>query len=702
MLVSSPAQPDDWSDRVRDVLARYDEPLLRQVAGRLLRPRNQWPVDELIQRSLDTLANAPVIDRRLKELSPACRKLLAVVGISRRPVWRVGQLLCLLAVLDHVEGLRPIQTLLEHGLLYPELPDSLKRLKAFEEWLGPSGITQARLFAHPAVLTRAAGEPLGLPDLSSREVISHSPRTSDGLEWPLRVAVAWQQLAATPIRLTQQNAFFKRDLQRLQTDPLLTAPFGDHLGGVADPGLLALELGLSAGLLDATEGELRAKPFSARWNAELPALLSSFWTGLFGVEQWDPLRGYLPADDNPFPSAALAVFLLLAAAPGKGWVGSADIARLVAARHPSWAATLNNKREPREWVVSLLLGLGFQLRFVEAAQEKGGWRFRLGDVGRHLLAGEPAPPLGHAFQQTLVVQPNGEIIAYRQGLTPELIAKLSRFATWKTLGAACTLELRAEGVYRGLESGLSLNEVLQLLNQRGTRALPPTVLDALQRWSNKRERISVYPAATLVEFTSPADLDRAFALGLVAEKLTERIGLAENGEIDYRQFRLVGNRDYEARPQQCARFEPDGVTLVVDGAQSDLLLEAELKRLAEPIPNGDAGNRRYLFTPASLRAAQSQGVSLANLEQWCLERSGEPLPSAIRLFCAGGGVAGQYRERLVVQLPDEMTTDGVVQWPATGRLVEERLGPCAIAVAHQNLEALRKQLAEIGVEVTAG
>src|SRR5262249_7621277 len=155
--------------------------------------------------------------------------------------------------------------------------------------------------------------------------------------------------------------------------------------------------------------------------------------------------------------------------------------------------------------------------------------------------------------------------AYRQGLTPELIAKLSRFATWKTLGAACTLELRPEGVYRGLESGLSLNEVLQLLNQRGTRALPPTVLDSLQRWSNKRERISVYPAATLVEFTSPADLDRAFALGLLAEKLTDRIGLAENGEIDYRQFRLVGNRDYEARPQQCAHFEPDGVTLVVDG-----------------------------------------------------------------------------------------------------------------------------------------
>jgi hypothetical protein len=623
-----------------------------------------------------------------------------MIAMSRRPIWRVGRLLCLLVVLDHVEGLSPIQTLLEHGLLYPELPAPLKRLRVFEEWLGPSGITEARVFAHPAVLARAAGEPLGLPDLSSRDVIHQSPRTSDGLEWPLRVAVAWQQLAATPIRLTQQNALFKRDLQRLQTDPLLTAPFGDHLGGVADPGLLALELGLGTGLLDATEGELRAKPFPSAWNAELPALLASFWAGLFGVEQWDPLRGYVAADDNPFPSATLAIFLLLAAAPQEAWFDPTDMAKFLAARHPSWAAALTGKREPREWVTSLLLGVGFQLRLVEPVQGNGGWRFRLSDMGRHLLAGGPAPSSGHTFQQTLVVQPNGEIIAYRQGLTPDLVAKLSRFATWKTLGAACTLELRPEGVYRGLESGLSLHEVLQLLNQRGTRALPPTVLDALQRWSNKRERISVYPAATLVEFTSPADLDRAFALGLVAEKLTDRIGLAENGEIDYRQFRLIGNRDYEARPQQCARFESDGVTLVVDGAQSDLLLEAELKRLAQPIPNGEVGERRYLFTPASLRAAQAQGMSLASLEQWCLERSGELLPSAIRLLCAGGGVAGQYRELLVVQLPDQETTDGVAQWPATGRFVEERLGPCAITVTRENLEAMRKQLAEIGVELS--
>ena len=77
-----------WADRTRQTLERYSEPLLRQVTTRLLRPRNQWPVEELIERSIETLGNAVVIDRRLKDLPVASRRLLAAVAISGQPVWR--------------------------------------------------------------------------------------------------------------------------------------------------------------------------------------------------------------------------------------------------------------------------------------------------------------------------------------------------------------------------------------------------------------------------------------------------------------------------------------------------------------------------------------------------------------------------------------------------------------------------------------
>ena len=66
----------DWSAYLRQTLERYDEPLLRQVTGQLVRPRSQWPVEDLIERSLATVANAAVVDRRLETLEPAGRRLL--------------------------------------------------------------------------------------------------------------------------------------------------------------------------------------------------------------------------------------------------------------------------------------------------------------------------------------------------------------------------------------------------------------------------------------------------------------------------------------------------------------------------------------------------------------------------------------------------------------------------------------------------
>ena len=110
---------------VRAALIRYDEILLRSVAARLFKPRSQWPVDELVTRAAETLANPPVIDRRLKELPASCRQLLAVVGHVKRLDWRVGQLLELSATIGHAEGLAPILTLLDAGLLVPVLPDSI-------------------------------------------------------------------------------------------------------------------------------------------------------------------------------------------------------------------------------------------------------------------------------------------------------------------------------------------------------------------------------------------------------------------------------------------------------------------------------------------------------------------------------------------------------------------------------------------------
>src|SRR5262249_7130866 len=152
----------------------------RAVVARLLRPRNFWPVEELIERSVTAVENPAVIDRRLQEVEPASRQALVLIALSRQPSWSLGNLVEMLMTLGHADGLKPIIALLDAGLAYPLLetePGSTVPLPAsgvvgtlgnFEQWLAtPPPGNGLRIFTHPLIASRALGENLGLPDLSS-------------------------------------------------------------------------------------------------------------------------------------------------------------------------------------------------------------------------------------------------------------------------------------------------------------------------------------------------------------------------------------------------------------------------------------------------------------------------------------------------------------------------------------------------------
>jgi hypothetical protein len=307
------------------------------------------------------------------------------------------------------------------------------------------------------------------------------------------------------------------------------------------------------------------------------------------------------------------------------------------------------------------------------------------------------------FPQTLLVQPNAEILAYRQGLTPSLIATLSRFARWKGLGPACTLELTPEQTYRGLESGLTLPMILQTLTRSATRPVPHAVADLLQRWSSKRERITVFTSAVLVEFATPAELDAAVGRGIVAVRLTDRIGITADGtEPALAQLRLIANRDYESKPQRCVTMADDGVTLTIDAAAADLLLDAEIGRFAIPLPVESGSPRRCRLNSESLRRA-GQLLQLSDIDSWFIDRTGLPLSPAGRLLLLGPQMLPATATRLlIVRFPNSEMAEGAMQWSETRALIAERLGPTAVVVAEENLETLGKVLGEIGMNVVVG
>lgn len=707
--------PEAWLEPVAQTLRTYDEALLRRVAAKLCKPRSQWPVDELIARCLETLANPTALDRRLKDLEPASRQVLALIGHSRQPRWAVGSLVEMLTALGHADGLAPVRALLEAGLLFPVLPEK-GRLKHFDIWLGHS--TAPLVEAPPAVTQRALKEKL--PAIAVETVsLKGRAQESDGLDWPLRLAALWQQLAAAPMRRTQQRDFFKRDLDRLRDDSLLGTRPADALSALPDPGLFAAALAIAIGLIEEREGDLCAGAFSPAWSGDISVLVVELLAALPRVANWNAAGGWQPANGpgNPYPAANLLALLALAELPEGQWVHPPALEAWMQERHPFWqtraprAEPTPRRRKAADkapvaeitGVTHFLLSVAYPLRLLQACKDtEGAWAVRLSALGRWALGFAEAPPRATTFPQTLLVQPNLEILAYRQGLSPELIVKLTRFATWKTLGAACTLQLEPHSVYRALELGETQTSIVQALERHSMKPTPAPVLDALKTWSNKRERISVYPAAVLLEFPSAGELNEALARGLPAVRLTDRLAaVTSEKQIDYKHFRLTGARDYCLPSEPCATVEADGVTLNIDLARSDLLVESQLQRFAELVDGtGVPGRRVYRLTPASLAAAREQGTTLAGLTEWFEQRTGLPLAPAARLLFSSAELPPvEMRRQLLLHVATAAIADGLLQWPATATLIQTRIGPTAFAVAEHDAPRLRERLQEIGVRI---
>jgi hypothetical protein len=713
-LMTSSSDSAFWSEAVRQTLRCYDEPLLRQVAAKLIRSRSHWPAEDLLQRCADAIEDAAIVDRRLRDLEPADRRLLAIIGHSRQPRWKLGNLLEILATLGSNEGPTQLFRLFEAGLLYPVLNGAESkagtitgqaprhRLRSFDQWLSRGVETGFSVFACPQVSLRAKAG-LDLPKCPSYTLVDATIHEADGLEWPLRLAALWQELSDSSIRWTQSGELFKRDLDRLRDNPVLNAPPADNLSDLPDPSLLAVALGQIAGVVVEDQAEVRAGTLPAEWDDGLPSTLLALWSALPLLESWNPRQGWCgkPVGNNPYPSAYLLALLTLAGLPKDGWARAADIEAWLRDAHPFWREDRSRPARDRGWVQTFLLGFAYHLRIVQAAKGPDSeWLVRLSPTGRWLLALAEEPAELPSYTKTLLIQPNHEIIVYRQGLSTGLLARLSRFAAWKSVGAACMLDFQARHVYRALESGMTASEILQTLEQHSTHEIPPTVIQSLRTWANKRERITVYPSATLFEFGTDSDLNEALARGVPGTRLSERLlAVANESAVDFRHFRLTGTRDYGLPPEKCVEIEADGITLAVDVSKSDLLLETELQRFAVPLdPAGVNSRRRYQLTPASLAQGQANGFGQGELRQWFRQRAGKP-PSAAALLILGchDEAPFQLRTQVVLHVPSEELADGLEQWPNTRRFIKERLGPTALVIDESDASELQQQLANIGI-----
>ena len=701
-------------DRYRQTLACYSQDLLAATAERVTRfSRSKKPAPPL-ERIENALANQRTATRLWGELDPAEQKALALFMGCPSVYWRWDHAIRLLVACGIDSPYPVLQVLLTEGLLCMRSAGSGDPLARFHVSDGlPRGALPAVGVSAPLVdaeievphtvdpLTGHAGERW---------------RHADGWELPLRLAILWRLAWSIPIRRTQQGQLFKRDQERIAESPLLTAPLLDAPAELSDTGTFTYELALKQGWLGGARDEQSPTgPLREIWPEDLHDLLMECGRDALMIDGWNELGAETPVGSfaEEAPSARFLLLLWLGSLEGDQGAEIDDLANRLMGAHPPWHGSgervgpfrLPDQRAElaRRWTRRCLLGPLYQCGLIEVDQARAGRTLvRLSPLGRRFL-GEPVePPPPVVFPKTLLVQPNHEAIVYRQGLLVPLLADLVLFAEPMSLGAALTFGINADSVYSALEAGMSAERIIGLLTEHGGRDLPSGLAESIRTWAQKRDRISVYADAALLEFNDASDLDDALARGAEGVPLTDRLLLVPTvGGPNFKNLRITASRDYRFGSEPCVETGSDGVTLKIDITKSDLMLESELLRFAECVSDSNPqGSRVFRVTRRSLGRAIEQGLDGNHLEEWYRARTGAPPPASIHLLQrAVGGADVRAVDRIVLTVETPSLADGLLQHPATAQLFGARLGPCALAVPRDKLDVLQATLGELGIEL---
>ncbi len=741
------AEPLDPRLAFRSALAQYQAAKL----GAILRLRN-LESDAVRPSTLAAdltaqLDSASDVAALLARLSNGSRQALGLFALTETSVWPLSGLSHALATLGF-EPRSAILALLELGLLALDTAPDLRAIDDFPARIDQGPLHSLQLRAHPAVPQAVR---VSRPDGKLAPAASGvgQIRESDGLEPILRLAAIWQRVGTESLRQTGQGALYKRDLERIEEDPVLSGAISDALEPVAAMSLLWLSLARRVGLIHAdVAGERIEAAGPGFWidNAvHLPQMIATSWMGLREWQEWENSPDENPELRLPVTFLRPAVLLWLSCLQDDEWVALDDLAQQLRTMNAEWdrpslrpdpeAAAGAGRRGggPRARYGSqpsraargerllrlMLLGSGYAMGLVRTGEEKGTGRtvVQLTPLGRYVLAMGPPPPPRPVFEHFLFVQPNFEIIAYRQGLNPQLVGQLSRFAWWTKIGAALELKLTQESIVLGLEGGQKPEQMLEILTRHSQRPLPTLVPDAIGRWSSHRERIIFYTAATLIEFASLAERDLALAAWQEGDLKTfipvaDRFLLVESAQqIPTDRISSRSSRDYRHPPEKCVSIEPDGVTLELDPTRSDLLIDAELCRIADELPTArnparstasSTPLRRYIVSAGSMARAAALGISHGQIVEWFLRRTGAPPSPAIRLLfksTAEQPIALQARRMLVLFTPTAELADGLLQHPATRDFLGDRLGPTAVALPEDLLEKFQGVLKDLGLDV---
>ncbi len=366
------------------------------------------------------------------------------------------------------------------------------------------------------------------------------------------------------------------------------------------------------------------------------------------------------------------------------------------------------------WLMGAFTTWLYFLGLVELAIQNGRVAgFRLTDIGRAAFHPEldsvstaestPQP----SAQPAWVVQPNFDIIAYLDRVNAPQLAFLERHAERaKSQRHTAHYRLTRESVYRGLEGGTSLPDLLEKLQSGSQAELPQNVAVELREWASLRERVVLRRRARLMEFPSAHALQAGLSQGLTGSVVAERFLLLDSHSDSLPSLAMI---NYAKPLPQNLSVTESGLIHLPRGSH-DLMTVAQLNQWA--VGKSDS---EWQLTAESVAAALKPGRKISELLNLLntrlvpnrpADKYTPPPPSippllelALRSW-AGKTFEVELEAVIALHCPEERVFEAVVASPLMKPLLRGYLYPDLLFVDPDQVETMRQRLLWLGWNVS--
>ena len=292
-----------------------------------------------------------------------------------------------------------------------------------------------------------------------------------------------------------------------------------------------------------------------------------------------------------------------------------------------------------------------------------------------------------------VIQPNFEVVLYLDRTRPEQLAFLERHADRvQAQQHTAHYRLTRDAVYRGLESGTSLGDLLDRLREGTDRALPQNIAVEIQEWAALRERIVLYRRARLLEFADAEARRAVLEAGASGVPVGDRYLRLEPGDRAPHRSSV----DYARPLPRCASVVEDG-EVRVSVPHPDLLIAAQLDIWAERARRGV-----WQLRAPGVGAAVRGGRRIDELLDLLDARSRKPIPRLLRVALhawAGGQTVVHVETVTVLKCSTPEVYEAVKASAMLKPYLHGVLAPDLLLVDTDQIDAFRACIAWAGVEV---